>query len=236
VGPATAQAEPEAAQVRTAATATRSVRPDLATLTLRFSAVGLTPGEAGRHLAARTDSLRRALVAIGIPRDSVVNGSRWYWWQGRVQMVQTQRCDPRPDGRGCVPYTDTTYRALEALTVRIRDLDRIGVVIDTALAHAITEIGGPQFTASDTRAAHTEALREATASAREQAQAIAEAGGGRLGRILFLGTSSDRTEYYGPRESSLTASAGDGPGSTFIAPSVTVSATVYTRWELRERP
>src|SRR2546430_13262429 len=53
---------PETPQVRTAATAQRSVQPDLATVTLQFTGDGATPAQAGSRLASRADSLRRALA------------------------------------------------------------------------------------------------------------------------------------------------------------------------------
>jgi len=74
-------------QVRTAATAERSVRADLAIVTVTFFVEDTTPGAAGRKLAAKTDSLRRALGTLGIPRDSLVNRSQWYWWRGRIEAV-----------------------------------------------------------------------------------------------------------------------------------------------------
>jgi hypothetical protein len=239
-GRSTAQAEPGPPEIRTVATATRSVRPDLASLTLRFGADGVTPAEAGRNLALRTDSLRRALAAAGIPGDSVVNGSRWYWWQGRLQPRVSQRCVMRADGRGCDQVTDTAWRALETLTIRIRQLERVGAVIDTALAYRITEIQGPEFTATDLRAVQDEALRAATEGARRQAVAIAEAGGGRLGRILSLSTVTDRGDYIDPRERlALQLSSGaasiDRGGTIIVAPSVALSVSVYGRWELVER-
>jgi hypothetical protein len=56
-----------APEVRTSGTAQRTVDPDLATVSVQFSATGATPAEAGGHLAARADSLRRALATLGIP-------------------------------------------------------------------------------------------------------------------------------------------------------------------------
>src|SRR5881396_1565994 len=69
---------PETPEVRTAATVQRSVQPDLATVTLQFTGEGATPAQAGSRVASRADSLRRALATLGIPRDSLVNRSRWY--------------------------------------------------------------------------------------------------------------------------------------------------------------
>src|SRR5437899_8568676 len=46
---------------------------------LQFTGEGATPAQAGSRLASRADSLRRALATLGIPRDPLVNRSRWYW-------------------------------------------------------------------------------------------------------------------------------------------------------------
>src|SRR2546422_686818 len=86
---------PETPEVRTAATVQRSVQPDLATVTLQFTGDGATPAQAGSRLASRADSLRRALATLGIPRDSLVNRSRWYWWSGRIETIP-RACEDRP--------------------------------------------------------------------------------------------------------------------------------------------
>src|SRR3989442_11484018 len=107
---------PETPEVRTTATVQRSVQPDLATVTLQFTGEGATPAQAGSRLASRADSLRRALGTLGIPRDSLVNRSRWYWWNGRVEKIVgpmriAPRSTPGADPRWQYPVQDTTYRA-----------------------------------------------------------------------------------------------------------------------------
>ena len=251
VSPAAAQTtsgEPDRPQVRTAATVQRTVPPDLATVTLEFAADGATPSEAGARLAARADSLRRALGTLGIPRDSLVNRSRWYWWRGRIEVVPgpvryVQRAAPAPDGRRQDMFQDTTYRAHDAIEVRIHDLKKVGAVLDTALGRRITDISGVQFKASDVSAAQEDALREATVRARRQAEAIADAGGQRLGRVLSLSTQGDDNRWSSDiyldgisiRDGS--AGAGDGGAPTVVVhPMVTFSVTVYGRWELVAKP
>src|SRR5207247_9904679 len=78
---------PETPEVRTAATVQRSVQSDLATVTLQFTGDGATPAQAGRRVASRADSLRRALATLGIPLDSLVNRSRCYCWRGRLAVI-----------------------------------------------------------------------------------------------------------------------------------------------------
>src|SRR5207237_3406710 len=98
-GRLTAQTAPvtsDVSQVRTEGSAKRSLRPDLATLTVQFTADGMSPTDAGRNVAMLADSLRRAFRGIGIPQDSLISGSRWYWWRGRVETQVSSRWVQHP--------------------------------------------------------------------------------------------------------------------------------------------
>jgi hypothetical protein len=205
----------------------------------------MTPAEAGRRLAVKADSLRRALSTLGIPRDSLVSGSRWNWWRGRIEAIpQPVRYVQRdtPTRRSSEAVQDTVYRARDAIQVRIHDLGRIGAVLDTAMGRGVTDISGVQFSATNVSAAQEEALREATVRARRQAEAIAAASGMVLGDVLSIGTQSDgRYGYYQPYAlDGITvtgASSGSGDAATVVVrPTIPVSVTVYGRWTLVKKP
>jgi hypothetical protein len=236
---------PDSAEVRTAATARRGVRPDRARLTLQFTAEGRTPQQAGERLAARADTLRVALARSGVPRDSLVMGSQWYWWPQRVEVItrprrvaygrgsqQASDTVSLPDGGWYeVPLFDTTYRAREVIEVRLGDPAKVGPVIDAALGLRITDISGIRFEAADVREAQLAALREATASAIEQAEAIAAASGGRLGRVLLLSSQPEFRERHWEGFALSGASAAGNP-TVITAPAVDVTVTVSGRWRL----
>jgi uncharacterized protein len=237
---------PETPEVRTAATVQRGVQPDLATVTLQFTADGGSPAQAASRLAGRADSLRRALATLGIPGDSVVNRSRWYWWSGRIETIPgpmryVAPSKPGPDGRPSDRVQDTTYRAHDAIEVRIRDLSKVGAVLDTATGRGITDISGVQFAASDVATVQEEALREATVRARRQAEAIAAASGLQLGRVLSLSTQADYSDQYRAYDwasaGAVTAGAlAEGSPTVVVRPSIPVSVTVSGRWELVSKP
>jgi uncharacterized protein len=210
------------------------VRPDLAVVTLEFSAVGVNPREAGQRVAARADSLRRALHAVGIPRDSLVTGSRWQWWGGRIEVLpgQTRYIPPPPGTSGpTLSQQDTAYRAHEVIEVRVRDLSKVGAVIDAALGLHITQISGIRFSAGKTDAAREEALREASVNARKQAETIAEASGAKLGRIISLSTQPVYDERVNGVEVMLRGSDA-GSRTRIVEPQIPVTVTVHGRWEL----
>lgn len=239
-GQTSSSVQPGIPDVVAVGTAQRSVRPDLATITLQFTGDGKTSGAAGIRVASRADSLRRALTAVGIPRDSLVSNSRWYWWRGRVDVVpQAMRSVPRitvgPEGQTRDMVQDTLYRAHDAIQVRIHDLSKVGAVLDTAMAHGVTDVSGVQFSATDLTAAQDEALREATTRAKRQAEAMAAASGAQLGRVLSLSTQSDNPDRYlfASGYASLTGQQNPGtPGTVVVQPLIPVSVTVHGRWEL----
>lgn len=232
-----------AAQVRTVATSTRHVEPNLAIIHINFLAEGRSAKEAGRRLAARAESLRSALASIGVPRDSLLTASEWYWWGGRIETIVSNGRFiqlPKPDSLGRQSYNlqDTTFRAHDAIEVRISNLRKVGAVIDTALAHGVSDMSSVQFQASEISAARDEALKIATEDAHHQAELIAASSGMRLGRVVSFSTyaESDRYAEIGLNQLIVTGSGGVGGGTQVIPRSLPVSMTVYGRWELIPRP
>jgi uncharacterized protein YggE len=234
----------ERPEVRTVATAVRHVPPNLAVLRLNIAGDGRTVKDAGRRLAQGADSLRRTLMSLGVPRDSLLTSSDWYWWGNRIEpivkngkFVQLTKIDSA--GRTSYYIQDTTFRVHDAIEVRISKLSTIGAIIDSALAHGVSDISTVQFQATELDAPREQALREATANARRQAEAIAASSGMRLGPVISFSTYADASRYGDFGEMGLQASAGgssDGAGTQVIPRSLPVSMTVYGRWELLPKP
>lgn len=75
------------------------------------------------------------------------------------------------------------YRVVRAMTAKVRNLDRLGDVLDGVVAAGANEVHGAQMSAADPSAAEHEALRTAIEAARAKAEAIADAGGVTLGGL-----------------------------------------------------
>lgn len=224
-------------QIRTVGTASRSVPPDYAILTFNFTGEGATPLEAGQRVAARSDSLRRALQRLGIPKDSITAPSRWYWGRNRMEKTFATRYVTVPNGPPGATWQkqDTLYRGNDALTLRIYDLSKVGPAIDTAYAYGVIDVGELTFRASNTTVARDELLRAAARDARAQAIAIAEASGAKLGRLLGLSTEPDARLDPFSQAISVRSGSVDGAAATgtrVAAPSISLGATVYGRWEV----
>lgn len=228
-------------QIRTVGTATRSVPPDYAVLTLNFTGEGPTPLEAGRRVASLADSLRRVFQRLGIPRDSITSPNRWYWGRNRMEKTFATRYMTVPNGPPGATWQkqDTLYRGNDALTLRVYDLSKVGPAIDSAYAYGVVDVSELTFRATNTTAARDEVLRAAAKDARAQAIAIAEASGVKLGRLLGLSTEPDARLDPFAQAISLRSGAGveaGGGGTLVTAPSISLGATVYGRWEVVPTP
>jgi len=224
--------------VSSSASATVHVRPDLAIFTFQVDELGLSPAEASRRLAARTDSIRRAFGTLGVPRDSMISARHAATWKGRIEPIVATGCRPRtergPDGRNCDPFSDTTYAGRDVIEVRMHDLDRLGAALDTLAGRRITTVGNVSFRATDIAGVQDAALREATETARRQASAMASAAGATLGRIIAL--TSDVGSRSGDFGSGVTSAGRETMRNTeIVLPSIAVTMSVNGRWEVRER-
>ena len=75
------------------------------------------------------------------------------------------------------------YMAVSSVSVRVRNLDRAGPVVDAAVGAGANQVYGPSLTRSDQEAVYRSALKAAYADARAKAQALAEAAGVTLGAM-----------------------------------------------------
>ncbi len=66
----------------------------------------------------------------------------------------------------------------------VRDLPKVGLVLDSATAGGVSEIGSVSFDLSDRAGAEAQALSQAVSSAKLKAGVIASAAGVGLGRLL----------------------------------------------------
>jgi uncharacterized protein YggE len=126
---------------------------------------------------------------------------------------------------------DTTYVFRDLIEVRIRDLERVARAIDAALAAGAQKLVFLQFSSSRVQQLGQEALEEATRQAHRNADLMARASGGRLGRPLELTTEKNVSgdAFYDLRSSHSTAVT---YGAMAAPPGAELRVSVYGRWEL----
>jgi uncharacterized protein len=140
--------------------------PDRAHFSFGVQAQSRTASQALEAADAQLTRVVAALRAAGIA-------------QADIQTDQIS-LSPRTsdDGVQIVGYT-----ALSSVSVRVRNLERAGPVVDAAVGAGANQVYGPSLTRSDQNTLYRNALRAAYADARARAQALAEAAGVTLGSM-----------------------------------------------------
>lgn len=147
-----------------------------------------------------------------------------------IPRYQYFNCPPERDVRPCPPPEIVGYTINQSISVKIRELNTTGAVIAGVVERGATTVSGPVFTVDDPTELQNRARKEAMMEAREKAQAIAQAGGFRLGRLVSLneGVTPPPLPYY-PEKSSILGRGGDGgapviePGSQEVVVTVTLT-------------
>jgi uncharacterized protein YggE len=84
------------------------------------------------------------------------------------------------------------YRAVNTLTVRVRDLDNLGTIIDRSVSLGVNQGGGMTFTNDDTSKPMQEARKRAMQDAIARARTLTEAAGVKTGKIVEISEQSYR--------------------------------------------
>lgn len=84
------------------------------------------------------------------------------------------------------PSVISGYRVVNSVRITVRDIARLGEVLDKVVSFGSNQIGGISFSVSDTSALMDEARTKAIAAARERAELYAEAAGAEIGKVLQI--------------------------------------------------
>jgi uncharacterized protein YggE len=158
-----AEPRPDTGTIVVSGTGRVAVEPDVADLRLGVS-VARPSVETARTEAGRTmDAILAAVDAGGVPRRDV-----------RTSMLSVQ---PRYDYRDGRAPALTGYEVANVVEVTVRDLAKLGAVVDGTLAAGATSMDGLSFRLADPAPAEREARVRAMAEARARADVLAEAAG-----------------------------------------------------------
>ena len=191
-----------------------AVAPDVADLQLGVSIVRRTVAVARAEGTSTMAAILAAIEAAGVPRRDV-----------RTTTLSVQ---PRYDYRDNKPPTLTGYELVNGASVVIRDLARLGEVIDGTLGAGATSMDRLAFRVADPGPAEREARLLAMAMARSRADVLAESAGLSIVGVADV-VEGGATQLPWPRmkaERMMLASDAATPveaGETEISVSVTVT-------------
>lgn len=192
------------------------VQPDTAFVTFGVVNKDRNARNAARANAVATSTVAAAIEKAGIPRRDVKT----------VNYSLEPEIDWQKQSRPIVGYT-----ASNSVTVRTKNLAKIGDLIDAAISAGANNVQGVQFSVEDQRKFRRKALSLAVKKAEGKAQAIAEAVDAKLGPARSASESVSEEMPYARNY----VAAADAPAmpSTPISPGeATVSAEVRVVYEL----
>jgi uncharacterized protein YggE len=125
------------------------------------------------------------------------------------------------------------FIARNSIRVTVSHIETVGRVIDAGLAGGATQVSVTQLGPTDSNDARRRALALAVADARRDAEAMAAAAGGTLGRLISLTSNSSSMPMEMMNRAVITgAVAGGYNGPTPFSPrEISIWAIAQGRWE-----
>jgi hypothetical protein len=219
--PAAAAAEQPARQLTMTGLGEVRDVPDMATIS---TGVVTEAETAARALAANTRAMAEAvasLKALGI--------------EARDLQTSNFTVSPRyfHDPKSNRPPRITGYTVSNMLTVVVRDLDRLGAILDRVVRDGANQIGGPTFGFAETARLVDVARARAAADATRKARLYAEALGVELGPILSISEDGGFVPRPEPMRARMAMDSAAGAPPPIEGGELTLSARVNVVWEIR---
>ena len=162
-------------EISVVASGESSVAPDLAIVSFSVTADGKQLAPTRDDVNRRASAVLTALRGLGIAK--------------RDLSAPDVGIHPQYDYRKGQRLIG--YHVQRQLTAKVRDLERLGEVLDGIVAAGANEVHGAEMSAADPSASEHEALASAVAAAKAKAVAIASAAGVALGALTRLEEEAD---------------------------------------------
>lgn len=203
----------EAPHISVSATASMEVAPDMATINFDVNGTGKTSGEATAASASKMEAVRRALLGCNILSEDITTSSYTLY--------------PDLDTKG----KTTGYTARNSLSIKVKDISKIGTVIDKISSAGIDRINNVAFDVANKSLYRNKLLAQAVENARQEAAVVANAGGCTLGKLISANINSYNNYPRSYGNIMLKAASADeaaAPATSIAAEVITLKANVDT--------
>jgi uncharacterized protein YggE len=198
------------------------VIPDRATVSLGAETRRATAAQAAQENARIQRAILDTLKTMGIGAEEITTAD--YAVMPDQQYDNTTR-----------QTRITGYIVRNTVRVRVQKLERVGAVIDAALAKGANGVNGLELTASNTDDARRQALAEAVERARKDADAMARAAGGQIVSLLEIALQDGETPVFRPAMAAMSLKSAGG-ATPIEAGAQTLTVQVLTRWRFAPTP
>lgn len=192
--------------------------PDVATVNIGIDTQSASVQQAVSDNRTRMNALLEALKGQGVADNDI---------QTSNYSVFTEQ---QPSPSGTTPTTPTlTYRVSNQVNVTVRDVSKLGDVLDTVVGAGANNIYGVSFSVADASTLQGDARAKAMADAKARAQSLATLAGVNLGDVVSVSeVVNGATPMY------RTEAAASGSGGTPIQPgTLDISMSVQVSYEIR---
>ena len=158
-----------------------SLPPDMVSISLGVESSGATTSVVLDEVTETAAALQRKLADLGIPETD-----------RQTSAFYLRPLHARRQSLGSPTPEITGYRAGTTLTIRVRDLEASGTLLDAVFEIGVNNFNSLSFGLQDSAEALALARQRAVADARLRAKQLAEAAGLSLGAVVRMSENSHR--------------------------------------------
>lgn len=206
------------------------------TRTITVTATGTSEAEpdAARivsGVSSQADTARAAMDANAQTMDKLIAGLKAAGIEARDLQTSNLSVSPRYDNspRREGPPVVIGYEVSNDVSVLIRDLTKLGNILDEAITLGANQMRGLSFEVTKAETLRDAARNDAIANARRRAELYARAAGANVGKVLDIAEGGG---FSTPPRAAYARSAAIMESVPVEAGSQTLSATVTVTWEL----
>lgn len=182
--PAAAGPQPAMRSIYVTGSGRVSLAPDIAYINIGVNSLSENVSEALAQNNAQSEAVANALKELGVEAKDIQTSSFNIWPQ--------QQYDPMGQ------VTGTKYSVDNTVYVTVRELSKLGQLLDAVVRSGANSINGIQFDVVEKEQARSEARKLAIDDANKQAQELAAVTGVKLGQLNSVSVSfaGDQPFYY----------------------------------------
>jgi uncharacterized protein YggE len=178
-----------------------TMAPDIATLTIAVMREAKTARDA---LTANNDAMAAVIAAMkssGVAENDLQTTG--------IQINPRYDFPQKPDGGQEAVLA--AYQVTNTLSVRIRDIEKTGEILDKSVSLGVNQGGGITFSNENPAQAREEARKKAVADAISKAKTLAEAAGVSLGNVLEISETGPTSPPIPMAQAKFRAEVADAP-------------------------
>jgi len=225
---------PRTPEITAAGRGEAAVTPDRAAILVTVESRAPSAAAAASANASKMAAVFQALRAAGLAQADITTSGYSVGQDPRTFRMGM------PQGAAAGLTVPPEFLARNTVRAIVRRLDDTGKVIDAALAAGATSIASVQFSSPNADEARRNALSMAVTQAQRDAEVLARAAGGTLGRLLSMsssGSGGPTIPYASDTYFSYAVEAAGSAYPTMINPrDLSVTVSVFGRWEFIPAP